>query len=359
MLKFELRKLTTAIMFLAVVGMLAACSGSSSTDDALTYPGDNAMGTIRFDVDPAGASVTATPVGSPFTNNTLLGTGAGVIPNITITTTGAVWNGVDTMDFDVTVKNSDAARELSNVRIGVNSSTNLAAKTVNGDRCKNAAWSTCLPATDPAIVWVADNTLEGPVTKRVCSMLPTCTDSYLSVIHQGCGAVKAHWTLNSSSAKYTFWATLFADATQTTNLLTDSRYDPYVPSIYMRTYKLDTATSSFPVLGGASNSMKAGEWFYVSYGVDNPGNNAAYTFPYSDATNNVQHIEDVGNLAAVASGSYYYIGNYYWSIRFDPAIIELNSNDGSAPGNNGNKFNTASLSALHQTESSNRYERHH
>jgi len=345
MLKFELRKLTTAIMFLAVVGMLAACSGSSSTDDTLTYPGDNAMGTIRFDVDPAAATVTATPVGSPFTNNKLFGNGGGVIPNITITTTGAVWNGVDTIDFDVTIKNSDAARELSNVRIGVNSVTpgRDTSKLVNGDRCKNAAWSTCLPATDPAIVWVADNTTEGPVTKRVCSMLPTCTDSYLSVIHQGCGAVKSHWTLNTvAAAKYSFWSTLYADSTQTTDLLTDTRYDPYVPSVYVRTYKLSAATSSFPALGGASNSMAKGEWFYVSYGIDNPGNGSALSYPTSDAVNNVQHIEDTGNRGRVgAMSEYYYLGNAYFAIRFDPAIIEINANDGSTPGNNGNKFNTA------------------
>lgn len=342
-----MRKLTTVIMFLAVVGMMAACSGSSSTDDTLTYPGSNVMGTLRFDVDPSAASVQITPVASGYTTNTIPGDGSGTIAGITITSANAVWNGgTTTLDFDVTVKNTDVARELENVRIGVNSSLNMGAKLVNGDRCKDTAWSSCLPGTDPALTYVSDSLAENPETRTICTGAGSCTnDSLMTVIFQGCGAVTAHWTLNAGAAStFTFWATLFGDQFGVADITTDSRYDPYTISTYNRVYKLATNTSSFPGLGTASNSMAKGEWFYVTYGIDFPGNGSAITIAdMNDYINNLKHVEDTGNMARYG-GDYFYVGGSNpYTIRWDPALIEVNANDGVPPGNNLNKFCTAAV----------------
>jgi hypothetical protein len=94
MLKIGLHKLAVVVA-IAAIGFMAACSSSSSTDDALTHPGDNYMGTMRFDVDPQAGTVDITPVASPWvmTSPKMPGDLAGNIPNVTITSSNASFVG--------------------------------------------------------------------------------------------------------------------------------------------------------------------------------------------------------------------------------------------------------------------------
>jgi len=335
MRKIEYRKLAMVAMTFALVGFLAACSGSSSTDDPLAHPG-NVMGQVRFDVDPAAGTVNVTPVGSPFSSNTIVGVGN---PNVTISTNPAtvVWNGSNTIDFDVTIKWNDLANELRNVRIGATDSTDLGVSLTNGDKCGATAWSACpISTNDSAIAWVSDLDSDTPETQTICQPGPiNCETSSRRIIHAGCGQVTAHWTLQNAGTGYTFWATLYGDTLQTGNLLADPYYDPYTASIYLRPKKLGAGTL-YPAAGAESKTMASGEWFYVSYSVDAPGNGAAFGFD-PDLINGPKHIEDTGNIAAWAGGTsstavYWFVGSTNPSgLRWDNAVVEANSNNAADP----------------------------
>jgi len=89
MLKFELRKLAIFTLSIAVVTMVAACSGSSSSSsksEPLVNPTANYLGAYQFAVDPAAESVQITPVGSPVSTTLIPGNGSGSINNITVST---------------------------------------------------------------------------------------------------------------------------------------------------------------------------------------------------------------------------------------------------------------------------------
>jgi hypothetical protein len=308
------------------------------------------MGQLRFDVDPAANTVNVTPVGSPFSGNVIPGNppGSGSIPNITISTTNAVFTGGNTMDFDVTVAWNNLGSELRNVRIGATDSTDLGVSLVNGDKCGATAWSACpISTNDSAITWVSDLDSDGPMTQTYCQPGPiNCTVSNKRIIHAGCGQVKAHWKLQNAGTGYTFWATLYGDSAQTGNLLADPYYDPFTASIYLRPKKLGAGTS-LPPPGAESKQMAAGEWFYVQYYVDAPGNGSAFGFD-PDLVNGPKHIEDTGNVAAWANGTnstatYWYVGALNpASIRWDNTAVEANSNTAIDPPTAGAaKWNTA------------------
>ena len=342
MLKSGVHKLAVVIAILAI-GFMAACSSSSSTNDALTHPGDNYLGSLRFDVDPQAGTVDVTPVGSPWvmTSPTMPGDGLGSIPNITITSSNAVFSGGNTMDFDATVKWSDASSELNNVRIGVNASTNLDVVLTNDDNVAcGGPWSGCLPANDPAITYVADDPADGRL------------DTETVAISQGCGAVTEHWTLfEGTGLGYKFWADLYGEPFAT-DLTADPRYDQYTASIYLRIFNADPLDATYPVENVETNSVASGEWFYVHYYVDAPGNGqttgVAGSYPYADSTNNANHIEDtenIGRYGVTVSANYWYVGKLMpWTVRWDPAVIEVNSNMAAEIGISGNglaKFSTA------------------
>lgn len=90
MLKIELRKLSIFILSIAVVTMVVACQGSSSSSksEPLVTPSGsgNVMGTYLFDVNPVAETVQITPVGSPVSSTPIPGDGTGVIPNIAVST---------------------------------------------------------------------------------------------------------------------------------------------------------------------------------------------------------------------------------------------------------------------------------
>lgn len=347
MRKSEFRKLALVILSLAAVGMLAACSGSSSsTDDALSHPGENYMGSLRFDVDPQAAKVNVSPTGSPWAVTTMPGDGSGNIPNVTISTVGApVWNDpAGSITFNTKLYWNDPNAELQNVRIGLNAITRPAVELSNSDKCIGSIGTCVASVNDPAITYVSDDLAEGPVSYTMCdaNLIPTCVDHSLNTIHQGCGSVTAKFVMTEAAGSpYTFWADLYGDIVSVpADLTADSRYDQYTASIYLRTYKLNSTDSSFPAEGAATKMVAAGEWFYVHFYVDFSGNNQAVAFN-PDLTEGPRHIEDTGNMAAAENSGMHSTANYWtigqmlpMTVRWDPAVIEVIGND-PPPGQNG------------------------
>lgn len=329
---FEIRKLAVIVLALAV-GLMMACTTSSSTTEDPIHPGPDYLGSLQFDVNPAGPPyVTVTEVGSPASGTKIAGDGLGNIPNITITRYNEVF--VDpTLDFDLTVAWDLAGSDLTNVRIGVNAATILTPSLDNDDQCGGAQWSACAPGgagPDPAIVYVSDIPSEGAETIEYCQPVgPLCAVMEVATsIHEECGSVTAHWTITDSTlTAYTFWSDLWGDtvASPPADLLLNPYYDPATASIFLRTYEIDTGAIKFPPLGNANTSFAAGEWFYVDYTLDAPGNNGP-------APIGINAIESAANIleygGSTWSASYWYMGGAnMWSIRFDPAILEINAND--------------------------------
>lgn len=356
MYKIDLRKLTMVLLALAFAGLMTACGGSSSTDEALTTPGDNYLGTLRFDVDPTNQKVEISQVTAPWSSTKIPGDGTGHSTDWEVSSSNVSWNGSNTIAFDVTLKWKKTTHDLTNVRIGVNASTDMDVRLVGGDRCGNTPWSSCLPATDPAMNFVSDSTAENPETIILCwppAVWPDadCKQSYYNTIGAGCGSMTTHWSLyEASGAPYTFWADLWGDQ-HPLNPLQDPRYDNNVPTEYLEVYKMDPTDSTYPVPTTASNTMKAGEWFYVRMWLDNAGNNRA--LPYtSDLTEGPKRIEDTGNIAAWAYGGdpsawYWYTSAPAIGFRWDPAILEVNASIASdPPGNQAAKFNATTGTRL-------------
>ena len=446
MLKFNLRKLATVIISVAVAGMMAACSGASNTDEALSNEGSY-MGTFRFDVNPQAQTedglVNVTEVGNPYSshkinkyssfisistmpqgcflanlqNNTAWAVVTGYSRNCTLTGANGTlayvntnsslswwaptdtaagtavtianggtyrlqsatlnnamtvyitqkptanksdanlniqkarkWaGGTGTIDFNTKLEWTNPYNpyyELTNVRIGPRWSTDVNVKTTNSWHC-TGTWSSCWSAsTDPSITFVSDNSAEGPVTRRQCNWSGGgCYVAKMTNISAGCGSFMAHWTLVDTAATgYTFWSDLYGDLHS--NAATAPEYfDPYTYSMFLRVHKVGTNTSVYPAEGAESNTMAPGEWFYVHYYVDYPGNNSNYPFD-STFGQGEKHMEDTGNIAAWAGGTnssanYWFTGSITWSIRFDPAVVEINSiNTNDGPGNGLNTFTT-------------------
>lgn len=358
MQKFNYRKYAVAALSLIMVGTMAACSGASSTDEALSHPGD-VIGTVQFDVNPSASSVTVTPVGSPWTGvgSKVVGNGSGVIPNVTITTSNVSWTD-PTLDFYVKLTWSDPAFDLWNARIQTNSTTNPAAKNLLDDRCTGGVdWGTCLGgANPPAITFVSDVVAEGPESKNVCSPSAVCSTQYRNNLNAGCGQVNTHWQLNlTGGAGFKFWADLYGDKAPI-DPLQDPRYNEFTATQWMIPRKLTYATTNLPAEGLNSNSMAPNEWFYVHIYEDNPGNNQPFPYYYAEQDSNganaaflaPQHIEDTGNVAAYAGGvdssaNYWYVGKFNpYTIRFDNTVVEIPANDGGiAPSLASWKFCTA------------------
>jgi len=347
MQKFNYRKYAVAALSLIMVGTMAACSGASSTDEALSHPGD-VIGTVQFDVNPSAASVTVTPVGSPWSATGVPGDGSGNIPNVTLTTSNIAY-AAGVMDFDVKLTWADPVADLWNVRIQVNSTTNANVTNLNDDRCTGATpWGTCLAgANPPAISFVSDLQSEGPETKNLCAPGGViCSTQYRNALSAGCGQISTHWKLSESGgAGYKFWADLYGAKAPIDPLL-DPRYDQFTATQWMKVKKITYATTNVPPEGAISNSMLPNEWFYVHLYEDNPGNNQPVPYYYAEMDANASpaflapnHIEDTGNVARYAFGTdssanYWYVGKFNpYTIRFDNAVVEIAANDGGvAPG---------------------------
>jgi hypothetical protein len=86
--------------------------------------------------------------------------------------------------------------------------------------------------------------------------------------------------------------------------------------------------------------MYSGEWFYVHYYIDAPGNNRGVPWT-DDEIEGPKIIEDTANLARYGGGTnstanYWYLSDVVpMSIRYDPAIVEINATDNvnDPPGN--------------------------
>lgn len=350
MYKIDLRKLTMVLLALAFAGLMTACGGSSSTEEALTTPGDNYLGTLRFDVDPQNGKVEVSRVTAPWSSTKIPGDGQGSSTDWEVSSSNVVWDGTDTIDFDVTFTWRKTTHDVRNVRIGVNASTDMDVSIVNGDRCGSTPWSNCLPTTDPAITFVADTAADSAETIILCvppSQWPTgeCVLNYYDNLGT-CGSITGHWKLQESSgAGYTFWADVWGDQFPT-DPLQDPRYDENVPTVYLAVYKMDPTDSTYPAPTVESNTMAAGEWFYVRMWLDNTGNNRALAYT-SDLVEGPKRVEDTGNIAAWAFGTdpsawYWYAARPSLGFRWDPAILEINSTLNSAgddpPGNGIVKF---------------------
>lgn len=354
--KFSYRKHAIAALSILFVGILAACSGASSSDEALSHPGD-LMGTMVFDVNPANQSVTITPVGSPYSATKIPGDGLGNIPNVTVTSSNVSY-AANTIDFWVTLRWSDPASDLFNARIGVNFSTDVDVKNLRDDKCKVGAvaqaWSSCLPGNDPAVVWTSDLATDGAETYTITTAGGSSIQGYRNALNAGCGKLSTRWQLNEASGlNYKFWADLYGDKAPINPLL-DARYSEDTASIFMRTKKLTYATTNIPPAGAEASNMLPNEWFYVQVSGDQPGNNHAHAYipPLNyDAQgfeNGPKHIEDTGNVAQWAgatntTANYWYVGLWGYMVRFDNTVVEIASNDGGPAPAGAFKFCTKAV----------------
>jgi hypothetical protein len=163
----------------------------------------------------------------------------------------------------------------------------------------------------------------------------------------------AHWTLTDTGlGSYTFWATLWGDPAALGDIDSDSRWNTDTATVYTRVYHMGAGGAK----GAAGTTMQPGEWFSVEISIDNPGGGRALPYYYSTTNpgEGIRRMEDTGNVAAWKNGSDWQANYWYmayaepWAVRYDPAVIQVNSTFGASdpPGTGNSKFNAKSGTLL-------------
>jgi hypothetical protein len=285
---------------------LAACGTDSSTDEALSQPGDNFAGTYKFDVDPANESITITPVASAVSNTQL-----SIKDGFAVTSSAPVWAG-GILSTNLTVKNKSPLVRLENVSLRIFNSTDLTITTqatsanIATPGQDNTACNTgadlgaklvggCVTAGGPGVTIVGDkgtnaySAITAAGSGQWTQYVKECTwngsacntPRYrgLRVIAPGCTttgpSVTTAFALGSSATQYTFWTHLYGVA-QPANLFNDPRYDVGNASLILRAYEfkgpnggVGTTLSYDPNL--PLTSVASGHWFALAIGADMPG----------------------------------------------------------------------------------------
>jgi len=355
------RKLAVLIALVLVAGLtLAACSSSSSsTNDALSYPGDNYLGTIRVDVDPGEesgvTSMTVTPVA-----NAVDGPVFGDLTGVTVTTSNVewevagpgtitgdmklVWAGAERLE-DVAIRVIDAGGGpdvvMDNDDVGGGCAT-LGTGVSSGDFC--------------GIAYVAEKEADDAETE--IEIDPNFPDTnrnsrYNRVMCPQCGQVTAPWSLTEASgAPYTFFANIFGTKISA-DVTADPRYDHDYATLKAITYKPEWALGNLPPIDqavGVYHDVSPNEWFYVGLWWDAAGDSRAGTGLCTDGPkdadaicyggpgdvvgdSDAHYLEDLDNLNAAAAAlawitfpsfyntSFMFLYGGGWNVRWDPAVI--------------------------------------
>jgi len=260
------RKPAMALVFVFLTGLvLAACSSSSSVDDALSHPGDRFLGTVTFKGGPGGLDVVEVSPAAQITQ----------AEGFQVWTDGGSWNGVDTTTGDVVFKWLDTSSRLENVDIEIyDADAEGQDAYLNGDDvCGGATIAGC--GTNPGYFYVSENAADGPETEieyEGLTGLPRAS-RYLRAIPPKT-TVKVPWSVvEPSGNQYQFYAMVMADKIPATTANDDPRYDPDTGTFTIQAYRLDPTTTKNP--GVATDqpitSVKPGQWFYGVVWVDLPG----------------------------------------------------------------------------------------
>lgn len=395
-----------ATLMAVIFGMtlfLAACGTDSSTDDALSQPGDDFVGTYKFDMDPANESMVITPVASAVSN-----TQVSISDGFAVTSGAATWAG-GILSANVTVTNKSPLYRLENVGLRIFNSTdltittqadstnintpgqdntacnvvgNLAAKLGNG-ACATSGGPGLQIVGDTGIVTYSATTAAGsgqwatPVYECVWTVGPcTAASKYrgLRAIAPGCTtggpSVTTPLALGSAVAKYTFWSHLYA-VKRPANLFNDPRYDSGNGTIILKAYQYGAgATPSYDPTQPLTTVL-SGQWFALVVAADMPGDQSAGQMllcadgnatagcsvsagALASARNQDYYfLEDAGNIAArdAAGGvntGYTHLGSVVSMVQWDPAVIFTNDIGtktccgalGTRPGSGANAFTT-------------------
>jgi len=354
------RKPAMALVFVFLTGLvLAACSSSSSVDDALSHPGDRFLGTVTFKGGPGGLDVVEVSPAAQITQ----------AEGFQVWTDGGSWNGVDTTTGDVVFKWLDTSSRLENVDIEIyDADAEGQDAYLNGDDvCGGATIAGC--GTNPGYFYVSENAADGPETEieyEGLTGLPRAS-RYLRAIPPKT-TVKVPWSVvEPSGNQYQFYAMVMADKIPATTANDDPRYDPDTGTFTIQAYRLNPTTTKNP--GVATDqpitSVKPGQWFYGVVWVDLPGADRPGTGICADggdgdstcytdvnATNyDYYFVEDQDNFNAPTYASlqsypsycsYYntgfaFMGGSAFELQFDPAV--LTTNDDIMDSNN--QFTTA------------------
>lgn len=367
------RRLALLLALVFVTSLLAACSSSqSSTDEPLSHPGKDYIGTIRMDMDPSNATIEITKVDDAVTNNVLTKIAGFSVTSSDIsfagnTLTGSIkfkWTGPERLeDLSIRVYEADA--------IGLNATIN------NADTCKGLPLATCLGAGPPegdkteGIVYVGDEALDGAETEYECLGLYAtpgpCKERALRLMSPGCtsgtiagNSVTAVWRMTetlSGNANYTFYAAVFG--TKVPPLVKDDpRYDVESATINMKAYRADPANASYPAVRTdlPLTYVKTGQWFYVLTYVDAPGdqsrgqtamlcddgdgNTTCSIGPTTADHYDFYFVEDQANFnqpVLTSPAEYWkqfssyntgfmFAGELWYQVQWDPAVLRCNDN---------------------------------
>jgi hypothetical protein len=198
------RKITLLMALVLAAGLtLAACSSSSSsvTDDPLSHPGNDYIGSIAITVDPSAESIEITPIKDLLTDTTVPLTDPFVV-----TTTNQSWDGgTSTMSGDITFQWTGPERiEDLSIRVwggdtvAQNASIPVVDDACGGDTIAVANAGGC----EPGLTYVADESADGAVQEQECQYLDLCATSAmrdLRLMAPGCGtsgnSVTALWQM--------------------------------------------------------------------------------------------------------------------------------------------------------------------
>lgn len=357
------RRLALLLALVFVTSLLAACSSSqSSTDEPLSHPGKDYVGTIRMDIDPSNEKIEITKLDDAVTNNILTKV-SGFLVSTPVPPTFAG----DTLTGNIVFKWTGPERlEDVSIRVFSADATGLLAKIDNADTCAGQPIGTCIGGGGTeGIVYVGDEETDGPETEFEClGTYPACTPGQargLRLMSPGCTAttiagnsVTAKWSMTETTGghpKYTFMAHVYGSKVPAL-LKDDPRYDADVATVNMKAYAPDHLTQ-FPVVNTARplTYVKTGQWFYVLSYIDAPGdksrgqvakmcddgdgNTTCSIVPALADAYDFYYIEDQANYNAISANpswnkyasyntGYMFPGSASWMIQWDPAVLQCN-----------------------------------
>lgn len=378
------RRLALLLALVFVTSMLAACSSSqSSTDEALSHPGKDYLGTIRVDVDPKNVKFDVSVINDA-TSNTALAS------NFSVDTTG-IGFAADTITGNMKFKWVGPERlEQVSIRAHASSGIGLNAELLNADTCKGKTLGACFAASgQEGIIYAGETVAEAPETEYECQgIAPACdprSERGLRLMSPGCetspgvfagNSITAIWRMKettSGNPKYSFNARIYG-TTVTPVMKDDPRYDADTVNVHLKAYApmSGTSTLAYPGVNTARplTTVKTGQWFYVLSYVDSPGDKSrgqntkqcddgdgdtqCFIHPVDSQDYDFYYIEDQANFDALTASSWWktlssyntgflFCGHAAWMIQWDPAVLQCNDCSqgvGTSMGSGNKSFRT-------------------